>query len=101
MVGVNGPLGHIHTCDFSGLLRLFCDKMGVGPNWKTCHKTITRAQKPARNRKYKRGGRTCCGGTTATTPCCDGGGWGGRRLAQEGRGEQQAAELHKRRQFGS
>ena len=48
-------LGPVYTCDFSSLLRLFCDKMGVEPNWRIYRTTIARAQKPVKNRKYKRG----------------------------------------------
>ena len=47
--------GHVYTCDFSCILRLLCDEMGIEPYWQICLKTITRAQKPAKHRKYKRG----------------------------------------------
>ena len=49
------PLSPVYTCDFSSLLRLFCDKMGVEPNWRIYRTTIARAQKPVKNRMYKRG----------------------------------------------
>ena len=48
MLYVNGPLGLVYTWDFFSLLRLFWDKMGIEPNWKTCCKTIARAQKPVK-----------------------------------------------------
>ena len=48
-------LGPVYTCDFSSLLRLFYDKMGVEPNWRIYRTTIARAQKLVKNRKYKRG----------------------------------------------
>ena len=37
-------IGPIYTCDFSSLLLLFCDKMGIKPNWKICRKAMAIAQ---------------------------------------------------------
>ena len=37
-------VGPVYICDFFSLLRVFCDKMGIEPNWKTCRKTIAKAR---------------------------------------------------------
>ena len=44
-------LSHVYTCEFYSLLRLFCEKMTVAPNWKGSRNRIATAQKGAKKRK--------------------------------------------------